>query len=268
MSISEVPDSGKVFQDKVFEEDNDGIADEWSRIGDVYPDGAKQPLLPETFSREQFGQGKHYECFMLSTLATLVRYPDVIRHCFVTKKVRQDGRYTFQFFRGKEWVKVEIDDRIAMEDEEVLYSCSPTEHWWPLLLEKAYAKFYTGYSHLEGCTLQETFHDLTGFPVLNIPMDAKLAKTAGADVAEGSYWLDLAQRIQDGVFVASVLTKDMDLENMGLQGDQQYGVLDIFSLTGTSSVSDIIVHMHNPFEDEEYIYKGPMNPRTAPGLPN
>ncbi|EPY29006.1 hypothetical protein STCU_04772 [Strigomonas culicis] len=200
---------------------------------------------------------------MLSTLATLVQYPEVIRKCFISKKVRKDGRYTFQFFRGKKWVKVEIDDKIAMEDGDVLYACSPTEEWWPLLLEKAYAKFYTAYDHLEGCTLQETFHDLTGMPVLNIPMDAKLAKTAGADVTEGAYWLDLSQRIRDGEFAAAILTKDMDIENMGLQRDQQYGVLEIFSITGTSSVSDVVVHLHNPFEDEEFIYMGPMNPKDT-----
>ncbi|KAG5499199.1 hypothetical protein JIQ42_04011 [Leishmania sp. Namibia] len=259
MSVKEVPDSNKLFSDAVFDRDNAHIASQWQRIAEVYPNGVSQPLLPEAFSRDQFGQGNHYECFMISALATLIRFPDVIRNCFVTKKVRQDGRYTFQFFRGKEWVKVEIDDRIAMEEGEVLYARSPTEHWWPLLLEKAYAKFYTAYDHLEGCTLLETFHDLTGNPVLNIPMDAKLAKAAGAEVTEGFYWLGLAQRIHSGQFVASVLTKDIELENMGLQREQQYGVLEIFSLTGTSSINDIVIHLHNPFEDEEYLYKGPLN---------
>ncbi|GET89693.1 calpain-like cysteine peptidase, putative [Leishmania tarentolae] len=263
MSVSEVPDSNKLFSDAVFDRDNEHISREWQRITEVYPAGANEPLLPEVFSRGQFGQGNHYECFMISALAALVRFPDVIRNCFVTKKVRQDGRYTFQFFRGQEWVKVEIDDRIAMEEGEVLYVRSPTEHWWPLLLEKAYAKFYTSYDHLEGCTLQETFHDLTGNPVLNIPMDAKLAKAAGAEVTEGFYWLDLAQRIQSGQFVASVLTKDIELETMGLQREQQYGVLEIFSLTGTSSINDIVIHLHNPFEDEEYLYKGPLNSKDT-----
>ncbi|AYU79929.1 calpain-like cysteine peptidase, putative [Leishmania donovani] len=263
MSVEEVPDSNKLFSDAVFDRENAHIAREWQRITEVYPAGVNQPLLPEVFSREQFGQGNHYECFMLSALATLIRFPDVIRNCFVTKKVRQDGRYTFQFFRGQEWVKVEIDDRIAMEEGEVLYARSPTEHWWPLLLEKAYAKFYTAYDHLEGCTLQETFHDLTGNPVLNIPMDAKLAKAAGAEVTEGFYWLVLAQRIQSGQFIASVLTKDIELETMGLQREQQYGVLEIFSLTGTSSINDIVIHLHNPFEDEEYVYKGPLNSKDT-----
>ncbi|CBZ28144.1 putative calpain-like cysteine peptidase, partial [Leishmania mexicana MHOM/GT/2001/U1103] len=262
-SHHETPDSGEVFEDHEFNKNNAGITDDWISIKQLYSAGVNQPLLPEAFSREQFGQGNHYECFMISALATLIRFPDVIRNCFVTKKVRQDGRYTFQFFRGQEWVRVEIDDRIAMEEGEVLYVRSPTEHWWPLLLEKAYAKFYTAYDHLEGCTLLETFHDLTGNPVLNIPMDAKLAKAANCNVLEGRYWLDLAQRIQSGEFVASALTKDVEVETMGLQRDQQYGILNIFSLHGTSALDDIVIHMHNPFEDDEFRYTGPLNTQDS-----
>ncbi|ORC91630.1 calpain-like protein, partial [Trypanosoma theileri] len=266
-SSEETPDSNKVFNDTIFMEKNKHISSQWIRIGELYPNGLNQPLLPPEFSREQFGQGNHYECFMLTALSTLVRFPDVIQNCFVSKNVRRDGRYTFQFFRGKQWVKVEIDDYIPLDEDEVLYIRSPTQHWWPLLLEKAYAKFYTGYESLEGCTLQEAYYDLTGKPVLNIPMDPKLAKAAGAEVTEGHYWLELAQKIQSGQFVASVLTRDMEIESMGLQREQQYGILEVFSLTGTSSVQDIVVHLHNPFEDEEFIYRGPLNSKDSQWTP-
>ncbi|RHW67858.1 Calpain family cysteine protease [Trypanosoma brucei equiperdum] len=208
---SEVLDSDVVFHDTIFMRNNKHVSEQWIRIGELYPNGAKESLLPETFAREQFGQGSHYECFMLSALATLVKFPDIIRNCFVSRNVRRDGRYTFQFFRDKEWVKVEIDDSVMLEDDEVLFIRSPTSHWWPLLFEKAYAKFYTSYDNLEGCTLQEAYHDLTGNPVLNIPMDARLAKAAGVDVTGGQYWLDLAQKLQSGQFVGSLLTRERTL---------------------------------------------------------
>ncbi|KAH8619018.1 Calpain family cysteine protease Calpain large subunit domain [Trypanosoma vivax] len=265
--VEDIPDSDTVFQDTVFMEANQHLSEQWVRISEVYPSGVGAPLLPETLLREQFGQGNHYECFFLSALATLVRFPDVIRNCFVSRSVRRDGRYTFQFFRDREWVKVEIDDRIALDEGDTLFIRSPTGHWWPLLLEKAYAKFYTGYDNLEGCAMQEAYHDLTGKPVLNIPMETKLAKTAGADVADGCYWLDLAQKFQSGQFTGSLLTKDMDLDSMGLQHEQQYGILDIFSLTGTSAVSDIVVRLHNPFEDDEFLYKGPLNSKDTQWTP-
>ncbi|RNF08727.1 calpain-like cysteine peptidase, partial [Trypanosoma rangeli] len=261
--MAELPDSDKVFRDTAFMDKNKHISNKWIRIAELYPDGIHEPLLPRALSREQFGQGNHYECFMLTTLSTLVRFPSVIQNCFVSNHVRRDGRYTFKFFRGKEWEKVEIDDYIPLENDGELYIRSPTRHWWPLLLEKAYAKFYTSYDNLEGCTLQEAYYDLTGNPVLNIPIDAQVAKAAGADVMEGHYWLDLAQKIQSGQFVASVLTRDMEGENMGIQSEQHYGVLEIFSMTGTSSVEDIVIHLHNPFEDEEFRYTGPLNSKDS-----
>ncbi|CBZ28146.1 putative calpain-like cysteine peptidase [Leishmania mexicana MHOM/GT/2001/U1103] len=261
--FTEVPDSKTLFKDTEFIESNQDVADQWVSIRDLYPSGVNQPLLPEAFSREQFGQGNHYECFMISALATLIRFPDVIRNCFVTKKVRQDGRYTFQFFRGQEWVRVEIDDTIPLEDDAVLYAQSPTEHWWPLLLEKAYAKFYTAYDHLEGCTLLETFHDLTGNPVLNIPMDAKLAKAAGVNTKDGPYWLSMGEGLLRGDYVLSALTKHSELESIGMQSEQQYAILGIFSLTGASALDDIVIHLHNPFEDDEYEYSGPLNKKDS-----
>eukprot|EP00796_Vickermania_ingenoplastis_P008752 gene8752-6156_t len=251
-SIAEAKDSNKVFKDTIFMSNNKHISDQWVAIRDIYPEGGNEPLLPETLSTHQFGQGAHYECFMLSALSALMRFPDVIKRCFVTKKVRQDGRYTFQFFRGKSWIKVEIDDLIPMEDGEVLYIRSPTHHWWPLLLEKAYAKFYTAYDHLEGCTLLETFHDLTGNPVLNIPMEEKLAKIVGVDLTAGEYWNFIGKSIRKGDYVASLLTKDMELEQYGIQSDQQYTILDIFSLDDTNELSKVVVQLYNPFEDDQY----------------
>ncbi|CBZ35210.1 calpain-like cysteine peptidase, putative, partial [Leishmania donovani] len=64
-SIHETPDSGEVFADHEFNKNNAGITDDWISIRQLYPAGVNQPLLPEVFSREQFGQGNHYECFML-----------------------------------------------------------------------------------------------------------------------------------------------------------------------------------------------------------
>ncbi|KPI83600.1 putative calpain-like cysteine peptidase putative cysteine peptidase Clan CA family C2, partial [Leptomonas seymouri] len=266
-SIKEVPDSHILFKDTEFICNNEHVADQWVSIRDLYPNGADEPLLPKNLSREQFSQGNHYECFMLSALAALVRFPDVIQHCFVTQKVREDGRYTFRFFREQKWVKVEIDDSIAMEDDDVLYIQSPTEHWWPLLLEKAYAKFYRSYEQIEGCTLLETFYDLTGHPVLNIPMTAKLALSAGVDIADGQYWLSMGESLQQGDYVASSLTSATDLEAIGMQSEQQYTILEIFSLTGSSTLDDILVHLHNPFEDEEFEYSGPMNKNDSKWTP-
>lgn len=252
-AIAESKDSNKLFKDTIFLSNNKHVSETWVSLRELYPEGIDRTLLPQVLSIEQFSQGIHYECFMLSAIAALLSNPEAIRRCFVTKNVRQDGRYTFQFFRGKSWVKVEIDDTIPLENDQVIYIQSPTHHWWPLLLEKAYAKFYKAYDHLEGCTLHETFHDLTGNPVLNIPVDERLAKIAGMRLMESDFWLGIGCSIRSGDIVASVLTKDSELEQYGIQSDQQYSILNIFTLKdGSTSLSDIVVLLYNPFEDEQY----------------
>ncbi|RNE97858.1 calpain-like cysteine peptidase, partial [Trypanosoma rangeli] len=170
--------------------------DPWIHIGDLYPEGKKLPLLPDKLGRDQFEQGSHFECCCLTAFAALVdHHPDVIRNLFVTKKVRKDGRYTFQFHRYGQWMKVEIDDRIPLLEKQTLFCRSPTRHWWPLLLEKAYAKFYTLYQNVEGCTLQELYYDFTGCPVVSIPTDLKLAKLATYPIDEPEFWLELGENL-------------------------------------------------------------------------
>ncbi|EPY26838.1 calpain-like cysteine peptidase, partial [Strigomonas culicis] len=197
---------------------------------------------------------------MPTVLSTLIHYPEYIQNVFVTKKVRQDGRYTFRFFKNDQWVPVVVDDQIPLEEDEVLFTRSPTARWWPLLLEKAYAKLYRTYEHVDGCNVVEVYYDFTGHPSLNVPMNVKLAKAAGAERSRRvPYWLHVGRRIASGELVAACLTVN-NLEAVGMQSEQQYGVLDIFSRTGTSSVEDVVVHLYNPYEEEEYEYSGPLGP--------
>ncbi|RNC34911.1 putative calpain-like cysteine peptidase putativecysteine peptidase Clan CA family C2, partial [Trypanosoma cruzi] len=257
--ITELPDSTTPFEDKRFMVDNKIITnDPWIHIGDLYPEGKTLPLLPDKLSRDQFEQGEHFECCCLTAFATLVdHHPDVLRNVFVTKEVRKDGRYTFQFHRYGQWVKVEIDDRIPLTKQQTLFCRSPTRHWWPLLLEKACAKFYTLYQNLEGCTLQELYYDFTGCPVMNIPTDLKLAKSAMYSVDDPEFWLELNGSLK--VTALGGITKLHEAELVGLQSDQTYGILSVISTRNSVSpeLSDLLVMIYNPFV--EAVYTGPMN---------
>ncbi|RNE98728.1 putative calpain-like cysteine peptidase, partial [Trypanosoma conorhini] len=239
--------------------DNKAITnDPWIHIGDLYPEGKTLPLLPDRMDRDQFEQGEHFECCCLTAFATLVdHHPDVIRNVFVTKKVREDGRYTFQFHRYGQWVKVEIDDRIPLMEQQTLFCRSPTRHWWPLLLEKAYAKFYTLYQNIEGCTLQELYYDFTGRPVVSIPTDLKLAKSAMYHVDDPEFWLNLNEDLNACAYGATA--RSGLGSNTGIQENQAYGVLAVVSPFKSSDItlSDLFVKLSNPFV--EAVYTGPMN---------
>ncbi|KAH8619173.1 putative Calpain family cysteine protease [Trypanosoma vivax] len=148
-----------------------------------------------------------------------------------------------------------------MVDGRVLFVRSPTGHWWPLLLEKAYAKFYTLYRNLEGCTLREIFHDLTGKPVLNIPMETKLAKAVMCDVDEASFWLELDEDLRECACTA-VAQRGFE-ESHGLLEGQAYGILGVVAMgdCADASTSGLLVKLHNPLVEMEYT--GPMNAKDS-----
>ncbi|CCD16176.1 unnamed protein product, partial [Trypanosoma congolense IL3000] len=263
----EPADSATPFEDKRFMMDNRSLTNEpWIHIGDLYPDGKAAPLLPDVLERGQFLQGEHFECCCLTAFAALVEHhPDVIRDAFVTRTVRRDGRYTFRFHRYGQWVKVDIDDRIPLLGGKTLFCRSPTGHWWPLLLEKAYAKFYTLYQNVDGCTLREVLYDFTGLPVLSIPMDLKLAEAILCDVDDANFWLDLNADLEKCA-CAAVVRPGVD-DGLGLSEGQEYAVLGVVKVRNSESLtlSDLAVKLHNPFVEAEYT--GPMNRGDAAWSP-
>ncbi|GIY08021.1 calpain-9 [Caerostris extrusa] len=65
--------------------------------------------------------------------------------------------------RFGDWVEIVVDDRLPTAKGRPLFlrSTDPTE-FWPALLEKAYAKFYCGYTNLLGGRTSQTLQDMTG----------------------------------------------------------------------------------------------------------
>ncbi|CAD2213171.1 Calpain family cysteine protease/Calpain large subunit, domain III, putative [Angomonas deanei] len=261
--IQEIPDSDNLFTDREFIDVNQDEFASSKRITALYPQGVGKSLLPDEFSADQFAQGAHYECLIQSALIKLIEFPEIIRNCFVTKKHRRDGRYTFLFYKRNHTVTIVIDDIIPVDRDDEYFIHSPTGHWWPILLEKAYAKFCGSYASMDQASMAEVYFDFTGHPSLILPMDERLAKAAGAEIMEGTYWLNTAQKIETGDFIASALTKIGELESMGVQSNQQYTILEIFSRTGSSAIEDLFVRLYNPYEEKEYEYVGPLNARDA-----
>ncbi|RNF08417.1 putative calpain-like cysteine peptidase, partial [Trypanosoma cruzi] len=94
-------------------------------------------------------------------------------------------------------------------------------------------------------------------PVMNIPTDLKLAKSAMYSVDDPEFWLEL-----NGSLKATALggiTKLHEAELVGLQGDQTYGILSVISTRNSVNpeLSDLLVMIYNPFV--EAAYTGPMN---------
>ena len=253
----EAPIGKEPYQDKLFIAAHSEDADikQWIRIGDLFPAPEDGALLPNDATTLHFGQSESDEseprdCTLLAAVALLVdRHPQLLENLFVSKEVRPDGHYTFQFYRWDRWEKVEIDDAIPCDSKgKPVYSTSPTGHWWPLLLEKAYAKLYGSYGALHGGQLSEALHDLTAKPVESFVLTEEFVeKGATPDFNEPSFWLDLFEEVKEKRLVLAIPASHGG--DHGLETDHGYAVLEVKAVNGGESVEDVFMRLHNPFAE-------------------
>lgn len=110
--------------------------------------------------------------FLAPFIAALARHTILITRLFQDKAHPQNQPYRLTFFNPDSTpATVEIDDRMPCDNKKCpKFTQSSTRLWYPLLLEKAYAKFVGGYENFNNCNAHDTLRDLTGRPVLHISL--------------------------------------------------------------------------------------------------
>jgi hypothetical protein len=101
-------------------------------------------------ARGYIKQGYLSDRYLVNALAMLVARPAVLEKLFTKTEQEDIGRYQVQLFEGGGWRSVFVDDRIPVNVDGTpafMHSSDPYEGW-PLLVEKALAKYFGSYGHL------------------------------------------------------------------------------------------------------------------------
>eukprot|EP00397_Hematodinium_sp_SG-2012_P011942 GEMP01012094.1.p1 GENE.GEMP01012094.1~~GEMP01012094.1.p1 ORF type:complete len:729 (+),score=191.77 GEMP01012094.1:392-2578(+) len=176
----------------------------WVRTPDLvrmtFPD-ATPIVFEDTVTPNALTQGQVGDCWLLASMAGLAEFPSMIMNLFVSSEIER-GKYTIKLYDLSKdtWEFVTIDDSIpcTYEDDwsecvtrvnekghEVLVAPSPDyvppQHWlplfarlrgeamWPLLLEKAVAKFCgNSYAKIAGGHESFAYIMFTGFPIVYV----------------------------------------------------------------------------------------------------
>lgn len=117
-------------------------------------------------SPQDVNQGGIGDCWLVSAMACLAEFPQAVQNVFVSRRYNPNGKYTIRLYDGRydEWVTISIDDFIPVKKSTGRpIFLNPKGHaMWALLLEKAFAKFCSGYSNLDGGIQAWAFQALTG----------------------------------------------------------------------------------------------------------
>jgi len=188
--VKKYKETGEKFTDTEFPANEDILGPElsiyvadWQRATDV-PNakifhGVVDPL--------DLLQGALGDCYLLSAIS--VMGDKNLRKCFeVTEEEGKSGAFLLKFFRGGEFKEhVLIDDYFPVNDyNEWVFACydniseEDRLQMWPMITEKAYAKFYTSYAKIEGGKVHIALSELTG----GIPHYIKLTDSLKEDLED------------------------------------------------------------------------------------
>eukprot|EP00971_Amphidinium_carterae_P061240 1212454-Amphidinium_carterae.1 len=162
------------------------------------------PVLWRQVRPEAIAQGQVGNCWLIAVIAALAEFPQAVHDLFVEKDLLR-GRYVVRLFDMDKarWVNVEIDDyipcvfrqdktgipHIVDSDLQRIYQWQdlhnpdgskkavPTkwvphfaqpqgDEMWPVLLEKAFAKFVGSYAYVAGGSESYAMVALTGMPLV------------------------------------------------------------------------------------------------------
>lgn len=160
-----------MFKDKTFEkkENLDGKSIEWERISTLKPQMTMFDSKGKNFNIQQ---GEIQDCFLISALLSVsLSASSGFDNLFVDKTVNSNSMQRFKFYDGfaNKFKVITIDDYIPVKKkgnsfEPLFVSHESNEVIWPMLIEKAYAKFVGGYENIIGGSVSETMYDLTAYP--------------------------------------------------------------------------------------------------------
>jgi len=186
-------------------------------------------------------QGSVGNCYFISSISGLAKYPEYIKNSFVNKLANKEGIYGIRFFiRGKPWV-ITIDDQFLMNMyskvssvtkkrnevhmNELVFAKGKDFKMWGPLLEKAWSKVKGTYDTSIAGLMSAATKAMTGAPV----WDRTLIKTeTDAQILELFKELQEADKKKWVVQISTYGNDDTVKNSYGLAKGHAYALLQSF----------------------------------------
>jgi calpain-15 len=156
----------------------------FSRASEIFGD-KKYKLFSGIIEIDDVIQGIISDCYFLSSLTNLCKFPELILNLFKTKDINHEGCYEIYFFIDGIKQIVIIDDYLPIfkKTKKPCFAQPIRNGIWVMLLEKAWAKINGGYANIIKGLPCEAFEFLTGMGSLSYDTSNK----KGDDLDEYKY---------------------------------------------------------------------------------
>ena len=219
----------------------------WARVEDIF-NSKNYQVFYEGILNEDIIQGGLGDCYFLSAIAALCKFPKMIEKLFYIKEKSQEHCYGCYYRISGIWKLVLIDDYFpcyGRYGKNFSFSSSNGNELWVVLLEKAWAKLNGNYAKTIGGEPHEVFDVITNSYSEKIRVDAK-----NADLI----WNKFIEAENKGFIMTAGTSGDtynLDLEDRGLVPGHAYTCLGVKEVN-TSSGKVKLVHLRNPWGNGEW----------------
>ena len=101
------------------------------------------------------------------------QHPEEIKKMFMTKKINKSGCYVVRVLLNGHFYKIVVDDYVPYNKltKSLIYAGKKTKNVWPIILEKAWAKFNGSYEDIVTGTSDDAMKFLLPYPIERITIE-------------------------------------------------------------------------------------------------
>ena len=231
-----------ILPEDALDDDVDGWEGfKWCRVEEIY-DSKNYSVFHDGIAVEDIVQGKICDCYFLSVVGSLCKFPELIENLFYFKEKTKEHIYGIYFYINGNKKLVLIDDYVpcvGVGFKQFAMSKSEENEIWVALIEKAWAKINGNYIRI-GCggSPNEVFDVLT---------EAYSEEIAVKPAVKETLWNKLIDGEKKGfVMTAGTSAKD-DVEDVGLSQGHAFTVLGIHEIKG-----ERVIRLRNPWGEGEF----------------
>ena len=234
-----------VFPEDVIDSDVEGWEKlKWARAEEIFNTQNYQVFVEGT-SADDIIQGSIGDCYFLSAIGSLCRFPKLINRLFYTKGKTNEHEYGIYIFINGLWELVLIDDYFPYSGsyfKQFAFGSSRGNELWLSLLEKAWAKINGCYAKI-GCggTPNEVFDVLT---------EAYSEYYVVSANNKDALWNKMLDSKSKGYVMTAGTSADvhnLPIEEKGLSPGHAYTVMDLLEINGEK-----VMRLRNPWGNGEY----------------
>ena len=252
-SLLGLDSSGKPIDSKAYSEKSGNIKTNeigFFRAKEIFQNDYN--LFSDKIEMGDVQQGSLGDCYFLSSVASLCKFPNLIKRMFRQSAKNEDGFYEITLYiDGKRQIII-VDDYLPAfkKNKKPCYAQSNKNEIWVMLLEKAWAKVNGGYANIISGLPCEAMEFLTG--VGSLIYDLENLDTQ--DVEDYKY--EIIKNVQLADENNSLITcstkADSNIKRVGLVEGHAYTLVSFNKITTSQGKDVYLFRIRNPWSQGEW----------------